>query len=491
MARIEREPLGRAIDRQAGATEHEQVEIELPRSPAPTVLAAEGALELLQGHEEGGRAGRRVRTGRNVERHDRVPEGRLVDHPDGLGHVQARHGVRPHPGQGDQRADGTTHRLRHLADVRPEADVCPDAFQVAPPALSRLCRVTDVAVLILHPEPVGRATDIERWVASARAAIAERHRVGFLAAGATDVTVVTGPPDGTSFGSRLKAFIARRRPAGLIVLGSGAIPLATGADRRAFVTAAAASGCVALANNRFSADVIAVATARNLAAVPDLATDNALPRWLSEVGGYEVTDLRRRWRLGFDIDGPLELVLLGRRGWLPSPPAGIVDRVAERLACVRAVAHDPRRELVVVGRTSSAMVAWLERSVAARTRVLIEERGLRTAADGQRPPRSILGGLLARDGPGALGSILAELGDAAVIDTRVLLAHEIGASEARWPPPADRFASDLLLHESIRDERLRVLTRSAAEAEIPVVLGGHSLVGPGLPLALGRDAAWT
>ena len=78
--------------------------------------------------------------------------------------------------------------------------------------------------------------------------------------------------------------------------------------------AAAADDRVALANNRYSADVVAIARAWPLLGdLPDLPSDNALPRWLAEVAGYEVDDLRRRWRLGVDIDGPLDLVLIGAR----------------------------------------------------------------------------------------------------------------------------------------------------------------------------------
>jgi len=351
--------------------------------------------------------------------------------------------------------------------------------------------MTDVAVLILHPDADARAGAIERWVAAARADLAARHRTGFLAAGATDVTVAAGPPDDVSFGARVRAFVARRRPAGLVVLGSGAMPLATAADRRAFVAAASSSDGVALANNRFSADVVAVADAVRLTELPDLAADNALPRWLEEVAGFAVTDLRRHWRLGFDVDGPLDLVLLAGRIPLPAPPDRVAERVAERVAAVRAVAWDRTAELVVAGRVSAAGLAWLERAIPARTRALIEERGLRTAPAGQRPPRSILGALLERDGPGGVGLILGELGEAALVDTRVLLAHGRGPNDADWPPAGDRFASDLLLHEQVGDGWLRELTAAAADGPIPIVLGGHSLVGPGLRLALSTSGRWT
>ena len=74
---------------------------------------------------------------------------------------------------------------------------------------------------------------------------------------------------------------------------------------------------------------------------------------------------------------------------------------------------------------------------------------------------------------------------AAALHGRVLLAHRCGRDEAAWPPPEDRAASDLLLPDRITDPWLRALTTSARDAAIPVVLGGHTLVGPGLRLALG------
>ena len=266
------------------------------------------------------------------------------------------------------------------------------------------------------------------------------------------------------------------------MLGSGAVPLATPADRRAFVAAAGGDGRRALTNNRYSADIVALTCAlEGLAGVPELPGDNALPRWLAETAGYEVTDLRGRWRLAIDIDGPLDAILAGVAVAGDDAPAAAVR---SRLEQIRTVVADPHAELLVAGRTSAATLGWLERHTASRTRALVEERGLRTTRPDQRPPSSVLGVLLERDGVASFGPTLARLADAALVDTRVLLAHRLGADERAWPGAEDRFASDLLLPDRIVDPWLRDLTRSALEASIPVLLGGHTLVGPGVRLVV-------
>ncbi|MDO8484816.1 MAG: hypothetical protein Q7S35_07710 [Candidatus Limnocylindrales bacterium] len=355
-----------------------------------------------------------------------------------------------------------------------------------------------VTVRILHPDPGPAAGPIEGWVSTARSELAERHRVAFLEAGAADAAILSGPPDDTPFGARLRDIVRADHPAGLVILGSGAIPLATEREYRDLVMAAGVEGREALANNRFSADVVAIACADALADVPDLPGDNALPRWLAEVAGYALKDLRRRWRLALDIDGPLELVILGRQG----AAAGVdLEPLHARLAAVQSVAADRRAELIVAGRVSVRTLVWLERGIPARIRAIVEERGLRAASrlaqehgaeakatTGLRPPASLLGALLERDGPGALGQLLARFGDAAIVDTRVLLTHRLGADETAWPTPEDRFSSDLLLPERIRDPWLRELTAAASGAPIPFLLGGHSLVGPGARLLLERGS---
>jgi hypothetical protein len=354
--------------------------------------------------------------------------------------------------------------------------------------------VGSVGVIILHAEAGPSAGPLERWLVDARRTLAERSRGAFAAAGASDARVVAGVPDGRPFGALLREVARPFAGGGVVVLGSGSIPLATSADRRALVAAAAAAAPGVLTNNRYSSDVTAIACASVLDDLPDLPSDNALPRWLAEMAGYPVAELPA-WRLRVDVDDPLDLVML-RRARPSSPlrvPAGVdTSRAEAALAGVSAVAQDPAAEVVVEGRASSASVAWLERHAAARVRALIEERGLRASDPAaasarparRRPPSSVLGALLDRDGPEAFGAMVARLGDAALVDTRVLLAHRLGADERRWPAPEDRFASDLLLHERIADPWLASLTRSAVGAPIPIALGGHTLVGPGIRLAL-------
>jgi hypothetical protein len=151
--------------------------------------------------------------------------------------------------------------------------------------------------------------------------LAERQRIAFLAAGADAAEIVAGPPDGLSFGERLAAAIRALAERG----GRAGHAAATrsGARHRLwvpaasrwrgpricgrFVEVAAGPGGHALANNRYSADVVAVSRAADLADLPPLPADNALPRWLEERAGVAVTDLRARWRLGVDIDTPLDL----------------------------------------------------------------------------------------------------------------------------------------------------------------------------------------
>jgi hypothetical protein len=384
-----------------------------------------------------------------------------------------------------------------------------------------------VVVLILQPEPRAGAGSALAGLEAARETLVDAHSAAFREIGIEDIRVVRERHEPwRPFGERVReqaeriAGEGRGRQTGLIILGAGSIPLARREDYEAFARAATGRARRALANSYYSADAIAIPDARMLVDVPDLPSDNALPRWLSELAGIPVADLRDRSRLAMDLDSPLDVVLVAFDRGCPPRLALLADVIRSEhpglvgaIEGVRRVLADRRAELLLAGRTSARTVAWLEQHAACRVRALVEERGLRasspmalgpldtdTAPPGEpdrvaepddverRPPHSVLGMLLDAHGAAALPTIVGRLSDAAVIDSRVLLAHRLGADEGRWPEIDDRLSSDLLRPDDVDDPWLRGLTTAAANSPVPILLGGHSVVGPGIPLLGARLA---
>lgn len=284
--------------------------------------------------------------------------------------------------------------------------------------------------------------------------------------------------------------------------GGGAMPLL--ADEALDSLIAPIPGEV-VANNRFSADgfVVAGDLDRALAALETCDSDNAAPRRLSEAG-FAWRDLGPAPWARFDVDTTLDLALLrlatrlrGTRqleralhsflemARLPG------DRPLEvpHLAALGAVIRDRTAELVVAGRVPADTWQHLETETACRVRCLVEERGMRSARGAGRPPRSILAALMARSSPSGLIAELERLGDAAVLDTRVLMAALAGSADAsHWPPEEERFASDFGDHARVTTPWLRELTEAASRASVPFLFGGHALVSDGLRLVVA--AAW-
>jgi hypothetical protein len=353
-------------------------------------------------------------------------------------------------------------------------------------------------VLIIFHGATG-AGPAERLVASVRVAATRRTVALALEGGFEAVIIATdeprafapGPrvvvdPDGTGvfdFEVRLKDVVARyglERPA---VMGSGSLPLAAAEDFRAAL--AMLTEGVVVTNNFFSSDLTAWEPGAAVQRLAGVARDNVLPRRLRDQAALKAAVLPRSTRTHFDLDTPADVCALavqeGLAGELRAalPESGLP---LERYRAVMRVLCDPAAELVVTGRVGSAAWQYFETETACRVRVFSEERGLAAAGPGHRA-RSVLGFLLESVGVEGFFARLMEMGDAFVIDTRVIEAH-LGIEPLREA----RFQSDLLRGEDIADPFLREFTVAAANAPKPVILGGHSLVSGGL-MAL-TDAAW-
>jgi len=120
--------------------------------------------------------------------------------------------------------------------------------------------------------------------------------------------------------------------------------------------------------------------------------------------------------------------------------------------------------------------AALEQATRCWVRVFAEERGMRASGRQARGEVcSLLADYLETVGVERFFDELAELAQGVLLDSRVILA-----ARRLWPATADRFNSDLLRWAQVEEPFLRRFTQAAAEARVPVVLGGQSLVAGGL-----------
>lgn len=300
-----------------------------------------------------------------------------------------------------------------------------------------------------------------------------------------DVEVVAAP-EPFHFGRTLAALIAERGIERPVYFGGGAVPLL---DEEVFAAIAArlAGTPVVISNNFFSADLIAFTPGNAIAKVPLPDTDNPLARLLHEHAGLASEPLSRTIASQLDIDTPTSLAVLALYGGTGPRLRRVLERAElplERFRDASRVFVDRDRMVLVAGRVGSYVWQHLERETACHVRLFAEERGMQ--ADGREAAgrvRSLLGMFLAEVGFDRFFAALAELADAAFIDTRVLTAH------ARvYPDRRDRFLSDLGRWQEISDPFLRELTAAALRAPIPVLLGGHALVSGGLMALV--QAAW-
>lgn len=357
-------------------------------------------------------------------------------------------------------------------------------------------------VLLIFHGATGNG-EAESMVARARVAAASNTARTALAAGFEAVIVATDDGElfddvpahvlididrtgeAYDFGTRLRGLVQRyglQRPA---VMGSGSVPLLGVEGFQLIVEQLDARDGRFVTNNFFSSDLTAWTPGDAIELAGDIPRDNVLPRRLRDNADLAPVILPRTTATQFDLDTPSDLAVLALMEGLAPPlalAANEAHATAERYRAFLPLLCDRNSEIVVAGRVGSMTWQYLERETACRVRMFSEERGLATAPAGH-VAHSVLGFLLEEVGIERFFERLALLGNAVVLDTRVIEAH-LGLEPSR----EDRFQSDLLNHEAIEDEFLRRFTKGALDAPVPVLLGGHSLVAGGL-MAI-NDVAW-
>jgi len=284
------------------------------------------------------------------------------------------------------------------------------------------------------------------------------------------------------FGDEIKRVIREGGLDGILYFGGGSGVLFPEEGISRLMTFSAGNGPEAVFNNFYSPDFAAIAGAKEILRLELPPIDNRLGFALAEAG-FTCYTLNRSSEADFDIDTPIDLILLkegdrgGRRmrGFLSEAKInhphleGILRLLADRSA-----------RLSIIGRVNPGTWSRFESSVACRTSGIIEGRGMRSYPD---LGASMMNRIIREDGIPSFFSRLAGSADGALIDTRPILAED-----GRLPGPADRFASDLLRPEEIEDPLWKEFTEAAAGSPIPVILGGHSLLSGGLHIL--AEACW-
>ncbi len=239
---------------------------------------------------------------------------------------------------------------------------------------------------------------------------------------------------------------------------------------------------VAVTNNLHSSDWLALSDTTPVRRLPHrLQRDNSLGWVLSEEAGVAVRSLPPSAETRVDIDTPFDLLLLSLYPRLGGHlgdflKANVAERDRAPLLAALEVLARPGSQVALFGRVASAAWARLEAHTRVWLRVYSEERGM--AASGRQDAgrvRSLAAAFLAEVGHTRFFALLAEMAEAAFVDTRLFLAHE-----RLWPSPADRYRADLGDWQGISDPWLRRFTEAAVRAPLPIVLGGHGVVAGGL-----------
>lgn len=289
------------------------------------------------------------------------------------------------------------------------------------------------------------------------------------------------------FGRRMREVIARYRIKKPFYIGGGSASLLSTEELSSIAESIRTAENSFIANNIFSADFLAFTPGEVIERIELPSFDNNLAWLLKEQAGLTDIPLNRTVGTQLDVDTPTDLMVLQLHPLVGRNAKEYLEGLnldVSRLRRSMKLLTDPMAEVIVAGRVGSYVWAHLETDVACRLRVFSEERGMRASGREERGQvRSLLGYYLELVGPKRFFRSLAQLGQAALIDSRVIFHH----LHLNLSAP-DRFYSDLFQPEKVTNPVVRAFTEAAREATIPVVLGGHTLVAGGLWALI--DAAW-
>lgn len=340
---------------------------------------------------------------------------------------------------------------------------------------------------------MGSAAQPTAWVQAARRAAAHDRLDSLANQNYIDQLVLVSPqsealiddypidylasPQGPIHFGRYLAEVCLRYPGDrLLYFGGGSAPLLGAAKLEDIIHWLAVSDGGIITNNRFASDWAGFTPTSVLPSFQErLPKDNMLGWVFWTEAGFPVRDLPPSAASRLDIDTPTDLLFLRHHPGIGRHLRQCLEQLpldTKPLERVVSILKKPASRLFIGGRLGPEPWQALNRVTQSWIRVVSEERGMVSSGRQERGEvYSFLAEYIAKFGLESFFTTLSEQADAALIDTRVLLAHQ-----RLWPSDADRFASDLGLVDQIDDPWLRAFTVAATQAAIPVILGGHGLL---------------
>lgn len=280
------------------------------------------------------------------------------------------------------------------------------------------------------------------------------------------------------FGRTLREVVRSLDAEGILYCSGAALPLISQAEISWILAAMERHTPCVVVNNLQSVDLVGWSPAAALEQIEPPTSDNFLG-WLLREAGLERILIPNSAGIHFDLDTPTDFMILtasGLGGGRAKAALRAVGWSRDRLARAVDVLCRDLPEVALIGRVGTPIIDHINKHLRVRLRLFSEERGmkaLRREEEGRVV--SLVADLIDQVGPRRFFRQLEAVCSAVFFDTRVVFANR-GRRVTEW----DRFHSDLGMVEQIRDPWVRAFTEAAVQAQIPVVLGGHSVVAGGL-----------
>lgn len=289
------------------------------------------------------------------------------------------------------------------------------------------------------------------------------------------------------FGRALQRLVTDLDVDGVLYCSGAALPLIAPAEIAWILQTMEQHPPCVVVNNLQSVDLVAWNPADYIQRIEPPDNDNFIG-WLLREAGMERILIPNSAGIHFDLDTPTDYLILALSGLGGARTRAALKALrwpTDRLQAAAEILAMDLPEVAVVGRVGTPILDHFNRYLRVRLRVFSEERGmkaLRREEEGRVV--SLIADLIDDLGPKRFFKKLESTCSAVFFDTRVVFANR-GRRVTEW----DRYYSDLGLVDQIHDPWVRAFTEAAFSCNIPVVLGGHSVVSGGLWVLADRAIA--